>query len=133
LKNNLDDTALQILKLSSADELRDLLFKREKNSRKHAISKLVRLLVQNISIQKNNEFRHPLLCYQAQLPENIKNILNALKDFVFQIVVKSPAVQLLEYKGQKIVLELYKLLQANPERLLPKNTLEQFKTSANKN
>ncbi|MDQ9021017.1 anti-phage deoxyguanosine triphosphatase [Acinetobacter sichuanensis] len=133
LKNNLDDTALQILKLSSADELRDLLFKREKNSRKHAISKLVRLLVQNISIQKNNEFRHPLLCYQAQLPENIKNILNALKDFVFQIVVKSPEVQLLEYKGQKIVLELFKVLQANPERLLPKNTLEQFKTSANKN
>lgn len=101
LEKNLDANALKILKLGSATELRDLLFKGEKNSRKHAISKLVRLLVQNISIEEDKEFEHPLLSYQAKLPTNIKNILNTLKDFVFKIVVKSPEVQLLEYKGQK--------------------------------
>lgn len=102
LRNNLDSDAFRVLKLNSADELRDLLFKGEKNSRKHAISKLVRLLVQNIYIEKDEKFEHPLLSYQAQLPSNIKNILNTLKYFVFKIVVKSPEVQLLEYKGQKL-------------------------------
>ena len=133
LKDNLDDRAFNILKLTSAEELRDLLFKGEKNSRKHAISKLVRLLVQNISIEEDKQFEHPLLSYQARLPSNIKNILNTLKDFVFKIVVKSPEVQLLEYKGQKIVLELFKVLQANPERLLPKNTYALYLESSNPN
>lgn len=133
LKNNLDINALKILKLSSADELRDLLFKGEKNSRKHAISKLVRLLVQNIFIEEDKKFEHPLLSYQAKLPPNIENILNTLKEFVFQIVVKSPEVQLLEYKGQKIVLELFKVLQSNPKRLLPKNTYALYSESPNPN
>ncbi|OTG74541.1 hypothetical protein B9T26_06815 [Acinetobacter sp. ANC 4169] len=131
LVQNLDTNALKVLKLDSAEKLSDLLFAGDKNSRKHAISKLVRLLVQNISIHENHNFEHPLLSYQAQLPENIEVILKALKNFVFNIVVKSPEVQLLEYKGQKIVLELFEVLYANPERLLPKNTYEVFKNSSN--
>ncbi|WP_445661059.1 anti-phage deoxyguanosine triphosphatase [Acinetobacter sp. F16] len=133
MQKNLDENSFKILKLASADELSNLLFKGDKNSRKHAISKLVRLLVQNIYIDENSEFDHPLLSYQAKLPANIKTILDTLKNFVFEIVVKSPEVQLLEYKGQKIVLELFKVLQANPKRLLPKNTYEQFLNSDNKN
>ncbi|MEO4158526.1 anti-phage deoxyguanosine triphosphatase [Acinetobacter pittii] len=133
MQNNLDQNALKILKLKSADELSNLLFKGDKNSRKHAISKLVRLLVQNIYIDENLNFTHQLLSYQAKLPENIKLILKTLKNFVYQTVIKSTEVQLLEYKGQKIILELFKVLQSNPERLLPKNTYKLFASSENPN
>lgn len=133
LLNNLDQGALGILRLESAEQLSNLLFKGDKNSRKHAISKLVRLLVQNIYIEENEKFIDPLLRYQAKLPQNIKNILKSLKSFVYQVVVKSAEVQLLEYKGQKIVLELFNVFQANPERLLPKNTYQQFLESDNPN
>ena len=56
----------------------------------------------------------------------MKEILNDLKGFVYETVIQAPEVQLLEYKGQIIVLKLFETLKSNPSRLLPKNIYDLY-------
>ena len=49
-------------------------------------------------------------------------VLDILKHFVSEYVVKKPEIQLLEYKGQQLVMELFDAFASDPERLLPENT-----------
>ena len=103
-----------------------MLFEPGKRPRKHAISKLVRLMVTGIYITENTNFQNELLRLQATLPTNLKDILNGLKAFVYETVIQAPEVQLLEYKGQLIVLKLFETLKNNPSRLLPKNIYDLY-------
>lgn len=48
-------------------------------------------------------------------------------------VIKTPEVQVLEYKGQQIILRIFEVLRENPNRLLPKNTLSAYNNAENKN
>ena len=43
-----------------------------------------------------------------------------------KLVIKSPNVQQLEFKGQRIVIELFKAIETGPKRFLPDNTLKKF-------
>lgn len=126
-----DQKSLDILNVSSCKELSQLLFKKDKNSRKHAISKLVRLFIHDIKIIERAEFSHPLLKLQAVHPSNLIKALQLLKDFVYEVVIQSPEVQLVEYKGQKLILELFEILKANPKRLLPKNIYDHYEQDKN--
>lgn len=117
---------LKVLNINSIESLTDMLFEPSKNPRKHAISKLVRLMVTSIQITENTIFENELLRLQAVLPSNLKDVLNVLKDFVYETVIQAPEVQLLEYKGQIIVLKLFETLKSNPSRLLPKNIYDQY-------
>ena len=47
-------------------------------------------------------------------------ILNALKGYVYENVIAQPSVQTLEYKGQKIITDLFTALHSKPKALLPK-------------
>lgn len=47
-------------------------------------------------------------------------------ELVFKKVIKSTNVQLLEFKGQKIVIELFEALSSDPKRLLPKSTYSKY-------
>lgn len=128
LKETIGEDELNILNVNSIDDFTSMLFKSGKNPRKHAISKLVRLMVTNVFITQNTMFEHELLSFQAMLPENIKELLSGLKKFVYETVIQAPEVQLLEYKGQIIVLKLFETLKSNPSRLLPKNIYELYKS-----
>jgi dGTPase len=48
--------------------------------------------------------------------------LRYFKRFVFKNVISKPEIQLLEYKGQQLVMELFDVFSSDPERLLPDNT-----------
>lgn len=41
-------------------------------------------------------------------------------------MIRRPDVQLLEYKGQLVVMELFEAFSSDPERLLPDNTQERW-------
>ena len=41
-------------------------------------------------------------------------------------VIESPNVQQLEFKGQKLVIELFDALNSDPERLLPSSTRKRY-------
>jgi len=106
------------------------LFSDRSKDRKHAISKMVGIMVESIYMAENPAFEHPLLRYQACLGEAEMAVLELLKGFVYQHVITLPEVKGMEYKGQLIVLDLFKSLRANPQALLPRNTFKRFAQAA---
>ncbi|RUM91987.1 MAG: dGTPase [Thiomicrospira sp.] len=105
------------------------LFSSRSKDRKHAISKMVGIMVESIYMDENTVFEHPLLRYQAKLGTSEMAVLELLKTFVYVHVITLPEVKGMEYKGQLIVLDLFKSLRANPEALLPRNTYAKFVSS----
>ncbi|MDG6773236.1 anti-phage deoxyguanosine triphosphatase [Thiomicrorhabdus sp. ZW0627] len=111
------------------DEMTERLFCGSSRARKHAISKMVGIMVESIYMDENHEFEHPLLRYQAKLAEDKAAVLELLKAFVFKNVITIPEVKGMEYKGQLIVLELFKSLRANPSTLLPRSSYQKYQAA----
>lgn len=101
------------------DELTQLLFSESAKDRKHAISRLVGYLIRSISIEEQSEFTDPLLRLQANMEPLAYRILLLIKDFVMSHVIFRPELQMLQYKGQRVVVRLFEIFAANPKRLLP--------------
>ncbi len=111
------------------DEMTTRLFSHSSRGRKHAVSKMVGIMVESVYIDENPEFEHPLLRYQAKLTPGKAAVLELLKAFVYKNVITSPEVKQMEYKGQLIVLELFKSLRANPSTLLPSTAYKKYQAA----
>jgi len=113
------------------EEMTERLFSLSSKGRKHAVSKMVGIMVESIYMAENEAFEHPLLRYQARLQEGPAAVLDLLKKFVYKNVITIPEVKQMEYKGQLIVLELFKSLRANPSALLPSKNYEKYQNAEN--
>ena len=109
--------------------LTDRLFSPRSRERKHAISHMVGVMIESITVEQSPMFEHPLLAYQARLGGTEMGVLELLKQFVYRHVITLPEVKGMEYKGQLIVLELFKSLRANPQALLPRNTFAKYEAA----
>ncbi len=98
------------------------LFSSEHHLRKDAIGTLVNGFVTAIVIEENPQFSEVLLKYNAKLEPGFATALEVLKQFVLRHVVRKPEIQMLEYKGQQVVMQLFEAFASDPERLLPLNT-----------
>ncbi|PSW21002.1 dGTPase [Photobacterium sanctipauli] len=112
-------------------ELSDQLFGTH-HQRKDAIGAMVNALLTSIhiapAIQNGvDSFEEPLLQWNAFLSEPMEQVLDVLKSFVSLYVVHKPDIQLLEYKGQQLIMELFEAFDSDPERLLPENTRERWR------
>ncbi|HIF9428463.1 TPA: anti-phage deoxyguanosine triphosphatase [Photobacterium damselae] len=101
------------------------------HERKDAIGALVNALLTSINIAPSiqdgiHRFDEPLLQWNAYLSETMELVLNTLKQFVSIYVVKKPEIQLFEYKGQQLVMELFEVFASDPERLLPEETRQRW-------
>ena len=88
-------------------------------ARKAMIGALVHHFIASIRFSEYPEFTAPLLRYRVELPKGPRAFLKALKDFIYQAVIRSPEVQQMEFKGQAMVVAVFEALQSNPDRLLP--------------
>lgn len=103
------------------------LFSEFPHDRKNAIGALVNTFITSIEIvSTSDEFTEPLLRFNAAFPENMEKALDVFKQFVFKRVIKKSEIQQLEYKGQLVVMELFKTFASDPERLLPENTQKRY-------
>ncbi len=102
--------------------LSEQLFSGEHYLRKDAIGGIVNALLTNAFIEQDDNFEHPLLRYNAKLSAPIASALAVFKQFVSQFVIQVPEVQIIEYRGQQILLELSEALITDPNRLLPEAT-----------
>jgi dGTPase len=118
--------------VDSIDFYNKKLFSGIGKDRKHAISKLIGYFISSVNVKTVSGFQTELLKYNACIEPDVKIILKALKKFIFSRVIKSPEVQVLEYKGQQIILKLFEVLNTNPSRLLPRNVFELYEKSQNK-
>lgn len=109
------------------------LFTAESYRRKNAIGALVNNFITAIEIVRLEKFKASLLDYQAQLPAANMADLQLFKHFVRNYVINTTEVQIMEYKGQQIVMELCKAFSADPERLLPINTLTRWRKAQENN
>lgn len=101
-------------------ELTNNLFSTQHFKRKDAIGSLVNSLITAIKIEiVDDNFIDPLLAYNAFLEPAMFKVLEILKGFVLNYVIKSPDLQILEYRGQQIVMELFEAFNAGPLRFLP--------------
>jgi len=120
----------EITEFPLVDELTELtnkLFSREQFQRKDAIGGLVNALITSIKIQLVDErFEDPLLTYNAFLAPAMFKVLETLKSFVLNYVIKIPDLQILEYRGQQIVMELFEAFNAGPLRFLPEQVKEVY-------
>ncbi|WP_028108897.1 anti-phage deoxyguanosine triphosphatase [Ferrimonas futtsuensis] len=105
------------------------LFSDEHHQRKDAIGTLVNAFVTHIRIETQGEFDSPLLAYHAVMEPGFDTCLNQLKRFVFECVIRKPEVQILEYKGQQVVMELFEAFASDPLRLLPKSTQKRWQAA----
>jgi len=123
----IDDAWLQTYSQTLAEKL----FSPLRYQQKEAIGGLVNYLitaVELVDINASNagNFQEPLLRFNATQPSIAAQTLQVFKDFVYQYVIKQTSIQQLEYRGQQIVMELFEALSSDPQRLLPKSTVERW-------
>ncbi|WP_318439243.1 anti-phage deoxyguanosine triphosphatase [Photobacterium leiognathi] len=111
-------------------EISELMFGSH-HQRKDAIGALVNGLLTSITISPTIQngtdfFDEPLLQWNAFLSEPMEKALEVLKQFVSIYVVKKPEIQLSEYKGQQLIMELFEAFSSDPERLLPEGTRQRW-------
>lgn len=108
------------------DSIPDKLFHSEHHIRKNTIGALVNCFITSIELTKLDIFEHPILDFNAQFHDRYKQALDVFKLFVYQHVIRQPDIQILEYKGQQVVMELFEAFSSDPERLLPLNTRKRW-------
>ncbi|GFD88968.1 deoxyguanosinetriphosphate triphosphohydrolase-like protein [Tenacibaculum sp. KUL152] len=124
----IEDVTLPLIALdvpwlsNNIETLTHKLFSAQHHERKNAIGALVNSFITAIEIQSVEGFTHPLLAFNATMPHVFAEALELFKRFVFRKVICRPDVQLLEYKGQLVVMELFEAFASDPTRLLPENT-----------
>lgn len=103
----------------------------ESYKRKECIGMLVHLMITSVTLdpQKGN-FGSGMLRYKAMLPPAIEALRKAIFELVMVKVIKHENVQLLEFKGQKLVVELFNVLASDPMRFLSSSTREIYKKQA---
>ncbi|MGC7589965.1 anti-phage deoxyguanosine triphosphatase [Bisgaard Taxon 46] len=111
------------------DSLTEKLFSDQHYLRKNAIGALVNYFITSVRWKLTAEFNDPLLRYNAELPDEVVAVLNIFKKFVWKYVIRNVETQRIEYKGQRILTEMFQIFESDPERLLPRNTAMRWKNA----
>lgn len=128
--------ALEQLKSSSSlwisthiEEITKNLFSAHHYERKNAIGALVNYFITHVRWNITADFDEPLLRYNAELPQDVIAVLKVFKDFVWKYVICDVNTQRIEYKGQRMLTEMFQIFESDPERLLPRNTVNRWKNA----
>ena len=113
----------------NAVALSEKLFSPRHFERKNAIGALVNFFITHVRWRETGDFAEPLLRYNAELPNDVIAALNVFKQFVYQYVICHVETQRIEYKGQRILTEMFQIFESDPERLLPSNTANRWKNA----
>jgi len=113
------------------DEFVGLLF-RTGDTRKRCIGRMVHHLITHCGIETEEAFQEPLIRFRAVIDPGAGTFLEALKDLVREVVIFSPGVQHLEFKGQGMVVAVFEAIASEPKSFLPKTTYEVYKDSPDK-
>ncbi|MDO4698604.1 MAG: anti-phage deoxyguanosine triphosphatase [Pasteurellaceae bacterium] len=105
------------------------LFSPHRYERKDVIGALVNYFATNVQWQEVGEFDEPLLRFNATLPADVRAVLDVLKTFVYDYVICDVKTQRVEYKGQRILMDLFDMLSCDPARLLPKGVAARWKAT----
>lgn len=85
--------------------------------------------IRHTALDKSNphDFKNPIFGYKVILTDGARVVLDALQQLVVKCVICSTTVQQLEFKGQKIVSEIFYAMASDPSRLLPERDAERWR------
>lgn len=83
-------------------------------------------MVNAANLITKDEFNDPILRYRVNLMDDHRMLLDKLQDVVVELVIKSPNVQHLEFKGQSMVIAVFDALASDPKLLLPQDALQEY-------
>lgn len=108
----------------------DLLFA-DSYKRKEAIGTLVHAFITHtgVVLTELTDAKTDLLKWNARLQTAHEHLRQHIFQLVVHKVIKSANVQQLEFKGQKIVVELFDALNSDPHRLLPARTVQRYEAA----
>ncbi len=112
------------------DAITEKLFSDQHYLRKNAIGALVNYFITSVRWTLTDDFNEPLLRYNAQLPAEVEAVLQIFKAFVRDHVILNVDTQRIEYKGQRILTEMFQIFESDPERLLPRNTAKRWQQAS---
>lgn len=92
--------------------------------RKQMVSNLVNLFITSVSVKEDEDYMHPLLRFNAGLPDTHEELLKKLKGLAYELVIRKAKVQQLERRGQRVVSRLYLELLSAPKLLIPQGSWE---------
>jgi dGTPase len=102
--------------------------------RKICIGNLIHLMITNISIEPTiPDADCPFIKYNAVLNQDINQLRMHIFELVRQKVILNENVQQLEFKGQKLVVELFEIFSSDPERFLPEHAKQKYKDATSRN
>ncbi len=105
--------------LQSVDVANDL-FGRESYARKNRIGELVHFMITHCIIEESGiNSDCPLITHVAKLDEQAAKLQKLMGDLVLEHIIWSPNVQMQEFRGRKIVVELFDVFASDPQKLLP--------------
>ena len=92
------------------DSISQRLFSDKHFERKQAIGALVNFFITNVRWKLTANFDEPLLRYNAELPPEVIAALGVFKKFVWDYVIRNVDTQRIEYKGQRMLTEMFQIL-----------------------
>lgn len=100
------------------NQVMDGLFAYHPAVRKQAIGALVNFFVSSTTVEYQAHLSHPLLASQAVLTPQARKLLDVFIKCVYQQIIDSPPARAQEYGSQNVIIDLFRVMLANPERLL---------------
>jgi dGTPase len=96
------------------------------NERKRCISRLVGVMVNAAVLITKDEFNDTILRHRVNIIDEHRILLDELQHVVVELVIKSPNVQHLEFKGQSMVIAVFDALASDPKLLLPRDAFQEY-------
>ncbi len=108
------------------DRMIDALFG-DSHTRKRMVGRMVRHLLTACRIDRRDGFDEPLIAWRAVMTDGPATFLKALQGAVRDLVILSPAVQHLEFKGQRMVVSVFEAFASEPKSFLPGHTYDLYR------
>jgi dGTPase len=131
IRDGFTAAGVQKIREVSIDGLVQKLFSSDACERKHAISLLVGFFILSIKVKPQGVFAEPLLDYNAVVDESIRALLDHFsKEITFKKIVRRREVQTLEFKGERIIGDLFDAFSERPLELIGRAALDPFDSGA---
>ena len=133
LKSGFKSAGVKRIRDVTIAQLLKKLFSVDACERKHGISLLVGYFIVAINVRKREIFTCPVLDLEAYVPSEQRQVLDHLsKEITYAGVVNRREVQTLEFKGQKIVSDLFAAFEDKPLELIGGAQLDPFRSGVEK-
>lgn len=85
------------------------------------------MMITSVTLQvQHPDFKCGMLRYKVALPAEVEGLRKAIFSLVEDKVIRDENVQLLKFKGQKLIVELFNVLASDPIRFLPAETRKTY-------